>query len=494
MVHEARTLGTAMASHQLNTLSQRYHVYKRTKVEVTNAKEALLDKSIFCADQLSAYEDCIRSFIKDEIVICIREIESRSAIISDQMPYEFDIVKDLLEKSAQGAVFTQSDQICRELQASYIQMNSITSEMLQHIKKYGEVVCFHPSSYILKHRLSKYKEWCSYLVHNESVPACRDVVNQFQRTLGEAAVKPQLQEIIGFSCHLHSVLHEDNIKLQQHIDCLQRELDSKEVHPEAAYSDAKNNIGQYLQLGNGNAFECANANNLYDLNEKLLLMENAASASGESLVDLTLNGKWFLDELYVITSVLTEFVGTIMHHGLLDEQFKAAAQCLFKSNQIYGFLKSMRTTFTKTILSNILHGVISENKSMLEMISAVSSLQEGIQPLQQLLNNLHLHLRCTVMNMSSPHQNAMEDAQKLRQKLNALKRQYESLAKKTKVKEDVGSSAFLLFNNLFESLLDQHRDMVNIIDNLDVPNEWQKIDQIKGGKDLAVSISVNKMN
>lgn len=485
MVREAETLGTAMGSHQLNTLSQRYNVYKRTKNEFTATKLAILEKSAICNESIESFKDCMQMVHSELLQNYVHSLDEASAAIASIS--EFEIVKELLENSAQGAVYQQSEQIRKELESSYMQQTTITKQIFEAIQQYSDVVRFHPRSYIEQHRLYKYAEWSKFLSDNQSVCACREVVTQFQATLGENMIRPPLQPFIAFSCQLHAVMCEDNFKLKKKCELLQMKGESVNlVQLENIYVDGKSMISQFLQEQKGavRALECVTLTAMCDLNKRLLMMENAAASSGDNLMDLTSNGKWFLDELFVITSILSEMTNIISENDSFGVDFVASVHCLRASNNIYGSLRDMHNTFIRTIITNSLHGIISEDTSVLEMISAVSSLQEGIQPIQELLSNLHMHLRCTVMNMPSQHQAASMDAKKLREKLNTLRIGFEK--QRSDGMSTSGIDLFLLFNGLFEALDTKHQEMITAIQALDIPGDWRKIDQIKDARDLAV--------
>lgn len=486
MVHEAETLGSVMGSHPLSSLSQRYIVYNRNKTEYTITRTALLDKAATCDQHLKEYTDCIRTIAFGRTVhqrLC--EIDDVTQVMAIA---EFDIVKDLLENSAQGAVYAQSEQIRKELDASYMQQALICKQAIEAIIQYGDVVGFHPKSYYDQHRLARYTEWCRFLAENQSVATCRDVVAKFQLALGENAVKPPLQQIISFSLQLHAHLRDDNYKLQNTCELLQLELDPNDptvLALKLAYAESKAMIGIFLQeqFDADRALDCVTVTALCELNQRLLMMEGAAAASGDNMLDLTSNGKWFLDELYAITAILLELVDVIgaNDRGVVDLGFRQAVNALRSSHLVYANLQQMHANFMQTVLTDALHGIIFEDASILDMISAVSSLQDGMLPMQELFATIHLHLRCTAMNSVSPHQEAIAEARRLRKLLSGMRQNYEA------DQTSAGSRLFLKFYGLFEDLERIHIDAVNAATKLSMPNEWRKVDQIKDSRDLAVS-------
>lgn len=483
MVREAEALGAAMGSHSLNTLSQRYAVYKRTKNEFNATKHALVEKSEICFNHIATYKDNMKNIANNLIGDNLIELND---LVNTEVVSEFDMVWEFLENSAQNLIFVQGDQTNKELIAAVHQQTVLVKQIFETLIQYGNVVNCHPQRYIEQHRLFQYANWCNQLTSSESVQSCRDVVEQFQNSFGENVIPPSVQQAINLAFNLQNVVSEESVKLSKCYDRYQKSLDSDEsniVRLDNVHSDAKSAISLFLLEENGavRALECVTLTALCDLNKKLLMMENAFSNSGDSLVDLTLNGKWFFDELFVLSSTITELADLICENDTFDSAFMAAVDCLHASKETYSSLFEMNNTFLNTILTKVIHGIISEDASVLEMISALSSLQDGLKTIQELLTNLHLHLRCTVMNTESIHATSMDDAKILRLRLDQLRVQFETNPK------TMGSELFLSFIKLFDAVDEKHNHLVSLIAELNIPVEWKKIDQVKDSRDLAVS-------
>lgn len=484
MVREAEALGAAMGSHSLNTLSQRYAVYKRTKNEFNATKHALCEKSELCFNHIATYKEYTKKIANN--FICDNLVEL-NALANTEIVSEFDMVWEFLENSAQNVIFAQGNQTNKELMAAVHQQAALVKQIFEALIQYGNVVNCHPQRYIEQHRLFQYANWCNQLTSSESVQSCRDVVEQFQNSFGETDITPSVQQAMNLAYTLQSVVAEESVKLSKCYEKYQKSMDSDEsniARLDNVHSDAKSAISLFLLEENGavRALECVTLTALCDLNKKLLMMENAFSNSGDALVDLTLNGKWFFDELFVLSSTITELADLICENDTFDSGFMAAVDCLHASKETYSSLFEMNNTFLNTILTKVIHGIISEDASVLEMISALSSLQDGLQTIQELLTNLHLHLRCTVMNTESVHATSMDDAKILRCRLDQLRVQFETNPK------TMGSELFLSFIKLFDVVDEKHNHLVTLIGELNIPVEWKKIDQVKDSRDLAVSL------
>lgn len=488
MVREAETLGTAIGSHQLNSLSQRYAVYKRTKTEYNTTRQALQHMVDECIHHMNDYQQSICAIKRCELIDALQELEQ---LTTDQLPVsEFLLVKDFLENSNQGALFIQSDQTRKELDTSLLQQTTILNQIIDSLTVYSSVVCFHPQSYINQHRSRKYAEWCQYLNESPSVVACRDIVAQFQKCHCENAAQSSVQHVLAFSYQLQAILGDENFKLQKMCERLNVELLSNDQHNivklDRAYEESRGAIGQFLQEEKGakRALECVTLTEICNLNKRLLMMESAAVSSGDNLVDLTLNGRWFLDEMYITISTISELIKVVWCNESSSSELTSAINCFQATTDVYNVLSDINSCFSSSILSSVMHGIISEEQSCLDMISNLSSVQEGLQPLPELLTNLHLHLRCSVLNMASPNSRTIDEVNLLRQKLDIMK----NLFTEDTTNITLGKQLFLLFNGLFDRLDDKHQVMVTAMCNLEVSDKWRKIDQIKESRDIAVSL------
>lgn len=517
LITEAEALGSALSSHPLNTLTQRYNVFKRTRTEYNSCKQALLDQSLNCTKQMVAYRNCLDAVDSNKTTEYLLELKELIPLLQAKpVTHEFDLVKEFLENSAQMAIYLQSCQISSELNVRLMQQNAAVQQTLETLIQYASVIQYHPVCVHLQHRISKYSEWCQYLSEHQSVQDCRDIVTQFQTSIGKNAInKVPLQQVITFSYQLQANIRDGEFKLQKFIERLNGEVDAANGGDISAnilqfchvYEDAQKSIGIYLQGNDHNeddkilALHCVTTTILCDLNKRLLMMENAAASSGENLVDLTFNSNWFLDEIYAHSSIMCEMT-TIIDASSRKENYGAqqlspttydkAVQSLHEIQNIYLHLRLINDQFSSNILPDAMHGIIGEDKSVLDMISTLSSLQEGLQSIPELLTNLHLHLRRSSISISGTATTSFNstaettttqttaDVKELKQKLNDMKMEFENADGNS-----AGKQLFLSFNGLFEALDEKYQCLVDCMQNISVPN-WKKIDQIKNAMDLLV--------
>lgn len=458
MIRETEALGTAQGSHPLNTLSQRYIVYKRTRDDFENSKKALTEKSNqnkkIMKDYFKSSNGIFNHLIDLELISCIGS--------------EFDLIQEFLENSPQHQIFIECDLKRKELNTFGLQQISTIRSAFEALLQYSAVVKFFPKGFHENHRLSKYSQWCLFLVENPSVQSCRDVVKQYQTSLGDSSVKPSTQQVISFSIQVQTILREATIKDQKIYERIKSELESGDF--KSVYDQSKMAISLFLEQEKC-AMETIAVNPLYELNEKFLRLENAAVSSGENLIDLTSNGKWFLDELCIVSSSITEICDSILVND--ENQFlNQSIDCLKSTSRVFECLRRINYDFMTLVLSETIQQIISEDKNTLEMISSVSNLQKDLLPLPELLTNLNLHLRCTIMNVSSPHFDSCLKVKELRKKLNVLKDESEN-------------KIFPVFNKLFEDLEYEQSCLMKSVDKLILQPEWKKINEIKESINLA---------
>lgn len=507
MVAEASALDSALGSHPLNTLAQRYSNYKQKKDECDNCRRALLERMSNCTAQMINYHNCLQLIETNKIAEHLSELNELVASIKVTPPnHAFELVKEFLDNSAQKPIYLQSCQLSSGLNVLITKQIATIQQTLEALIEYGAITRYHPPSVHTQHRITKYMEWCKYLAEHQSVQDCRDIVAQFQATIGKNAInKVPIQQVITFSYSLQTTLRDAEFKLQKLAERMNTETDNKVIDGNTTvnitrytnlFEEARNSIRIFIQdqsilpgdkKYNVFALHCVTITVLCDLNKRLLMMENAAANSADNMVDLTFNGNWVLDELYAHSAIMCEMASIIekahRDHATktLTEQFKCAAQCLREIQNIHENLREFNEQFSLNILNDVLYGIISEKQSVLNMISALSSLQESMQSIPELLNNLYLHLRHGT-NAELASKQASADVSILRQKLDSLKLQMQENGA-----HEIGSKLFIRINGLFEKLDDEYDRLIDCLQGLNLLGDQRKIDQIKNSIQLAVS-------
>lgn len=488
LIAEAETLNTALASHSLNSLSQRYNIFKRARNEYKSCKQTLNDHSSAWANKMTNYLGCLDSMQCQKMHEYMNQItDILGALQIHPVTHEFDMIREFLENSAQTAIYVQSSQMANEMHAMMMQQTRVIQHAIEQLDQYGAVIQYQPPSTRVQHRIAKYSEWCQYLIEHDTIQDCHEIVNQFQGTIGKNAIeKVSLQQIVSFSCQLQTNIHDGQFKLQKFIEQLRKESE-RDIDIDAnktiqiyhdRYHDAKTNNLTFIRenaIANSIAMKLVAAKNLCVLNNRLLLMENAAASSADNLVDLTFDGNWYLDEMYTNCSISIDLCEAFeMAHSINNS---AMTMVMHELQKVFRQLKSSNETF-RSLLGDFIQAVIGEDREVLDMITILSSLQDGLQTIPEMLSNLSIQLR----NKTNNGNENLNDVQELKRRLNAMRTQFN-------VTNDAnrGRKLFIIFDNIFDAIHKKHQGLIEHCKNINIPIQWKRINHVKDSINLAVS-------
>lgn len=484
MVAEAESLGTALASHPLNTLSQRFSVFKQARNEFVSSQQALIDQSTFWSKQMANYETCLKSIESGHIRDALADIaEAHSTLCALGATQEFDLIKEFLENSAQAAIYVQSCQLGNELQSMVMQEIAIVQQALERLAQYGLVAPFQPHSLRHNHRLAKFADWSRFLSQNSSVQDCNNIVAQYHTQIGEhiSAKNVSPQQIIQFSYQLQANVAKHQFELQKCVERLRFETDDVTsvddiascVHRlERQKNEAKAVVVTFAQENNYVSTRVIAAKMLSDLNNRMLLTEKSASISTEAIVDLVFNGNWFLDEMFMNSFVSLEMAEVVQS---LFGVCLPILNMMTELKTLYDETRTFDRKFAPSIVNEIIDRVVAEDQSVLDMISTVSSLHENLPPFSEMLNSLNAKI---TRNECHEDDNVIE----LRQRYEAKKKQFMEMDDC-----DVGGQLFLKIIQPFESLQTKHEQLLMHCDELIITENVKRINQVNDSIELAVS-------
>lgn len=507
LITEAESLGTAIRSHPLNTLSQRYSVYKRTRDEFNACQTALAENAIDCDAKYSAYVKCLERIESQRINDEMLQLTELTLITKSRPPTnEFELVKQFLDNSAQSTIHLQCCQINSDLYADLLQTLVSMKQIFEVVTQYGAVARYHPHCSHEQHRVTKYAEWCRYLCEHRTVQGCRDIVTQFQANIGKNALaKLPLQQVVTFAYHVQAIIGDGQYRLQTTLEALNIELGHDDVGTKVlqlsqTHDGSKAAIQQCLRenMVARPILESVLLTQLASMNAQFLAIEQSVSQTTENLAELTYNSKWFVDELLAKSTQMFDLCrmydlgdgnNHISNTIANDVRTDGPLRAMQSVRNVYIHLCTMNETFFNKTLGDILHGIISEDKSVLRMISAVSSLQEGLVPLTEMSTQLHLLLTRAVPTapMDDAARRTVNDVKLLQRRLQELK---------TSLKGNVagyckGEMLFLEFNDMFDQLDECHSVAIEQMHLLQSRPEWSHLDQMRESQTLAVSALID---
>lgn len=309
---------------------------------------------------------------------------------------EFDLLKEFLESSNQGQTFIQSAQCRKEIGDLLCQLHAIASAGFLALSNYYEVMKFYPHDHALNHRFAKYSQWCRSLVANKSEEVMRGVAIAYNTSLGEdAVIKEQTPEnVVAFEVHLGNFV-ADVCRRQARCENEIRKFGANMV-PAAARKDFRS-----LLQDQQSAFAEVE---LTKLATRYLAVETSMSGlPSEHLAKLIINDRWFFHEIKIQAAFVASVNDMILDAQDKSSMLKNSVDCFAAVSECFQTFDRIQLDFQLTIIPQTLRGIITEDKSVLDMITAVSNLQNEL-PLADLYARLQEDLHNCIYN---PNQNGM---------------------------------------------------------------------------------------
>lgn len=410
----------------------------------------------------------------------------------------FDLVKEFLQNAGQSQMIVQCEQSENELTQLATQQSILIRNCLDLLRQYSAICNLYPLSSMSQHRTVLYHSWANKLLSSGNIETCREVMMQFENTYDplKNANNQQVQQIITFSYQMQAILNDSNERLKKAYERMVSEgLPESITRIEKACGESRMQIQNFLRREKGaeRALECVNITALCALNKRYLMMEGAAKCAGDCLVDLTSReGDWFLDEMRLMSSLIAELVSLIpeCHKTNNDPKISLILKCLRGSDCIYKGLQELNYNFHTIILPEAMKTIITEEPTVIRMIGELNEIivSSGI-PLGDILGQLEMHLRFTVMEMESPHSMIQNVVNNMRLRFEAL------LSRPAEIQEPnqdealtPGQMLLMGFNGLFEKLQMEGNALIATLSTLDIPSSWRKIDQIREAKEMSAPI------
>lgn len=482
MVRELEALGSAMSSHPLNTLSQRFAIYKKKRDDVEMIKSILMEKAVEAERMMDDYLSFVDNANAGMINSALLEVKSNYATTATFS--EFDLVKEFLESSNQGQTFLQGENLRKDLDLALMKQRTIVGKTLETLIQYFNIINFYPHDHIANHRFGKYSHWCRSLIENKSQDIVRQVAIAFQNSFGDAVIKDQLPEnIIGFNCHLQTMVTETNYQRAQSLQRYHQLAEHLSVN--RTFNIVKEEFHNFIRneiTTDATIDPLFFANELTKMTKRILSLElSTFSASVEHLPELVINERWYIDEIIIQTSFLAHISDIIFDSSLMKKNallsnsldcFKAVAHSLET-------FSCMKNDFQLKIIPQTLKAIISGDKSMLEMISDLSNVQ-NVMPFAELALQLQEDLHKCIQN---PNQIGYSRASDFNEAYINMVTIYEAMTT-----DSVGRKIFLSINGMFAKLYNASKKALSFDKALGaLPREWSEVSEIQQSKSLFIS-------
>ncbi|XP_026671607.1 serine/threonine-protein kinase SMG1 [Ceratina calcarata] len=492
LVKEAQAMGR---NHPLYSVTKRYNSFKRARDAHEKAKTGLKEKIEDCEKQINLHNMALSAVKGPQLGQWLAELGTST---SQDDHVVFDLVKEFLQNAGQSQMILQCEQSENELTQLATQQSILIRNCLDLLSQYSAICSLYPLTNMSQHRTVLYHGWANKLLNSGNVEACREVIIQFESTFDpiKSSNNQQVQQIIAFSYQMQAILNEANERLKKAYERIVVEgLPESVGRIEKTYTESRVQIQSFLRREKGaeKALECVNITALCALNKRYLMMEGAAKCAGDCLVDLTSReGDWFLDEMRLMSSLIAELISLIpeCHKTNNDPKISLILKCLRRSDCIYKGLQELNYNFHTIILPEAMKTVITEEPTVIRMIAELTEiiLSSGIS-LGDILGQLEMHLRFTVMEMDSPHAMIQNVVNNMRIRFEAL------LSRPAEIQEPnqdealtPGQMLLMGFNGLFEKLQMEGNILIATLNALNIPPSWRKIDQIREAKEMSAPI------
>lgn len=520
IVGEVQQLGSAMQSHSLSSASSRYGMLRRTRAEHERLEMLLKQRANDDRLALQRYADVVQQITSADSAWLLTarraaDADTPTLVAVDDVvggkavPFsEYECVRKLLEQSAQSMMYTQSEQLRIELDAAYAQQTAEVRECVDMLAAYADIVRLHPIEQMLgSHRQHYYADWCAQLLARPTAETCREIGAQVRARFGAdgGAMTLGIGHAANLAAQLHAALCEDAGQLQALRDRLQADTDISEDPTSLTGRVMRATMERLLseQLQREPLLQyTVGLQALSGFNGRLLMLETAAVTAGDGLVDMrTSEGQWFLDELSCMATVGARMVELLVP-AASDARIEVAAsravdtaakRCVDATGRAYEALRALQHGFVGELLTETLEGICAENAAVLAVIARTSSLQEGIAPIEELLDVLQRQLR-RQSGADGPELvrvGDMTDADCV-DDVRVLKRRLDSFAQSMHAEHEtnVGCRLFVRYWVLFGDVEAKQIELEATIDEIDVPVEWRNFDQLREAGKMAVCIIV----
>lgn len=309
---------------------------------------------------------------------------------------EFDLLKEFLESSNQSQTLVQSSQCRKEIGDLLCQLHAIVSAAFLALGNYYEVMKFYPHDHALNHRFAKYSQWCRSLVASKTEEVMRGVAIAYHASFGEdAVIKEQTSEnVVAFEVHLGTFV-ADVCRRQARCENEIRKFGANLV-PAAARKDFRS-----LLQDQKSAFAEVE---LTKLATRYLAVETSTSGlPSEHLAKLIINDRWFFHEIKIQAAFVASVNDMILDAEDKSSMLNNSLDCFAAVSECFQTFDRIQLDFQLKVIPQTLQGIITEDKSVLDMITAVSNLQNEL-PLADLYARLQEDLHNCIYN---PNQNGM---------------------------------------------------------------------------------------
>ncbi|KAG6464352.1 hypothetical protein O3G_MSEX014455 [Manduca sexta] len=488
LIKEIEAYGSNLNNHPLYAISQKYSSYKQAKNAVDDSQKALVKILKDFDTQIENFANTAEVINGPQLMAWVQEFSGPDE--NEDAPI-FEHIREFLTNAGQSSMISQCEAAEAELYQTMKNTHLLIRACLELLSQHVAVSQYFPQSHTEYHRIAMFRKFLAAALESKSPEVCREVSSQVNALVNSENNKADSsQQIVAYNYRLQTMNAEANASLTKAIERLQLEGGPDAlVLAQEAYREAKANVGNWVRTEEGaaSALESVVIGMLCALNRRYLMLENGAQSAGDCLVDLTSReGEWFLDDMSGLSMQAVELLSLLplQSASAEDAAMSVAVECVRNANLLLADLVQLNYNFSTIILPEALKKIHSEDPSVLLMINELNAvIMNTPVPLNDLLQQLEMHLRYLIMDMESPANTAQLLAAELRQRYEAL-----LTAPNTEVEGQAAGRMLLMgFNGLFASVELRARELA---DHLAIPISpaWRKIDHISESMHMSAAL------
>lgn len=457
LVRELEALSSAMSSHPLNTLSQRYAICKKKRNDCEMMRTILNEKVV----QL---ETVLEDYVKFQNDINQGKLTQLNNVVDGEVS-EFVMIKDFLESSNQGQLFMECDQLRNELNDSLYRRNQVLLDSIQIMTQYANIIEFYPQNHVENHRLTKFSLWCRLLLENNSPESTKHVITEFRSMFDEKVVGEQSENMSSVCFHLQTYLTK--LRYQRDICMSNLYVLEKQSKNDRSFEDLKQEFGEFINRMNNDGNPILHE--LCKLTKRMETVEiEIFNHNQEILGDLLINDRWHIDEVKIQMTFLNSLIDVIMRNS--TNPLASSIVKLFQTlTETVDNLNTSLASFCVEIIPLTLKSIITEDKSTMSMISRLNSISRP-----DLINILNQDLLDVNNEGITRAQNVIEGYKMM---VDEYQHMSDCLAKKV----------FLSLDKIFNEITKNTTEIA--VNSFKVPTEWLNFLELERAKNIMTNLT-----
>ncbi|XP_055937546.1 serine/threonine-protein kinase SMG1-like isoform X2 [Argiope bruennichi] len=473
----------ANPNHNLYSVPARYDETTIVKTTVNATKEAVVEKLGECKKWHALHCEALSN-------VSGSELNKKYGDVSNDQNYDtlsVAPVVEFLQSAGQGQLVQQCEHAESELANTLQQRRLTMRNCIDLLTTYATVILQFGPSYKEQNRCFKWQQWLESLLADFSSLKCIEIIADFRNQYGRDSTDA-IQSAISLNVEFQSLLNDANKKVLTFMERIRMERVEDKNALATFAEETKCAVLHYLTESGESchlAFLCVLGEALCTIRKQLFMMENAAGASGDRLVDLTSwNGDWFLDEISSTCANVAQYVLLLLDSSVIkSNELKSALQGVKLAHIVFLALEDLNLHFQNIILPEAIQTALEP--SVIEMVAKLDRIiaRCGI-PLEKLIADLQCNITNLILETQITENRAADTVKKLRNEFESLMQRSEPQI--TGLNQ--GQMLLMGFNGLFTKVDSDLEALLTFLDNLLVPASWQKLDFYADTISLAPSI------